>query len=76
MIKILPFLGSGPDRGRGPVEWGDFPSFLPSVRRSVGPSVRQSVSPSVRQSLSPSVRPSVGPSVRPLLFWKDENRAF
>ena len=29
--------GSGPDRGRSPVEWGDFPSIHPSVRPSVGP---------------------------------------
>ena len=26
-----PFLGSGPGRGRSPVEWGDFPSVRPSV---------------------------------------------
>merc|ERR1712105_555494 len=26
--------GSGPDRGRSPVEWGDFPSVRPSVRSS------------------------------------------
>ena len=30
------FLGCSPDRGRSPVEWGDFPS----VRSSVRPSVR------------------------------------
>ena len=24
--------GSGPDRGRSPVEWGDFPSVRPFVR--------------------------------------------
>ena len=29
--KTVPFLGSGPDRGRSPVEWGDFPSVCPSV---------------------------------------------
>ena len=29
--------GSGPDRGRSPVEWGDFPSVRPSVRPSVPP---------------------------------------
>ena len=28
------FLGSGPDRGRSPVEWGDFPYVRPSVRPS------------------------------------------
>ena len=30
--------GSGPDRGRSPVEWGDFPFVRPSVRPSVPPS--------------------------------------
>ena len=31
------FLGSGPDRGRSPVEWGDFPSVRTSVRPSIPP---------------------------------------
>ena len=31
---FLPFLGSGPDRGRSPVEWGDFPSVCLFVRSS------------------------------------------
>ena len=35
------FLGSGPDRERSPVEWGDFPF----VRSFVRPSVRSSVPP-------------------------------
>ena len=29
---ILRFLGSGPDRGQSPVEWGDFPSVRLAVR--------------------------------------------
>ena len=29
------FLGSGPDRGQSPVEWGDFPSVRPYVHPSV-----------------------------------------
>ena len=29
--------GSGPDRGRSPVEWGDFPFVRPSVCSSVPP---------------------------------------
>ena len=29
--------GSGPDRGRSPVEWGDFPSVRPSVCQSICP---------------------------------------
>ena len=32
------FLGSGPDRGRSPVEWGDFPSVRSFVRTYVPPS--------------------------------------
>ena len=32
------FLGSGPGRGRSPVEWGDFPSFRLFVRLFVRPS--------------------------------------
>ena len=39
---VLPFLGIGPNRGRSPVEWGDFPSVRTFVRpfsnvHSVGP---------------------------------------
>ena len=34
--KTSSFLGSGPDRGQSPVEWGDFPY----VRSSVHPSIR------------------------------------
>ena len=32
------FLGSGPGRGRSPVEWGDFPSVRTYVRPYVRPS--------------------------------------
>ena len=32
-----PFLGSGPGRGRSPVEWGEIPSVRPSVRSSPPP---------------------------------------
>ena len=35
----LGFLSSGPDRGRSPVEWGDFPFVRPSIHPSVRPSV-------------------------------------
>ena len=31
------FLGSGPNWGRSPVEWGAFPSVRPSVRTYVHP---------------------------------------
>ena len=37
--------GSGPNRGRSPVEWGDFPFVRPSVRTSVRTSVPTSVPP-------------------------------
>ena len=37
------FLGSGPDRGQSPVEWGDFPSVRPSIRPSIRPYIRTSV---------------------------------
>ena len=30
-VKVGLKRGSGPDRGRSPVEWGDFPSVRPSV---------------------------------------------
>ena len=33
-ILFNKFLGSGPDRGQSPVEWGDFPSVRLSVRSS------------------------------------------
>ena len=36
-LALLSFLGSGPDRGRSPVEWGDFPYVRPYVRTSVPP---------------------------------------
>ena len=39
----IPFLGSSPDRGQSPVEWGDFLSVHPSIRPSNHPSVRSSV---------------------------------
>ena len=32
------FLGSGPDRGRSPVEWGEIPYVRPYVRTSIRPS--------------------------------------
>ena len=52
------FLGSGPDRGRSPVEWGDF------VRTSVHPSVRLSIHTYVRPSVPPlwAIQPGLRPS--------------
>ena len=37
-LSSVRFLGSGPDRGQSPVEWGDFPYVRPSVRPYVPPS--------------------------------------
>ena len=34
------FLGSGPDRGQSPVEWGEILSIHPSIRLSIRPSIR------------------------------------
>ena len=44
-------MGSGPDRGRSPVEWGDFPFVRSSVRPSVPPSRAQEPA---RQALDPA----------------------
>ena len=46
------FLGSGPDRGRSPVEWGDFPF----VRRFIHPSVRPF--PPLGQPAMPEAQPA------------------
>ena len=35
LVRFKSFLGSGPDRGRSPVEWGDFPSARSFVRPSL-----------------------------------------
>ena len=47
--------GSGPDRGRSPVEWGDFPYVHPSVRSSVLSSV---LSPPLGQPARPETQPA------------------
>ena len=51
------FLGSGPDRGRSPVEWGDFPS----VRLFVCSFVHLLVCLFVHSFIRPSVPPLMGP---------------
>ena len=43
--KIISFLGSGPDMGRSPVEWGDFLFVRPFIRSSVCPFVRFFIHP-------------------------------
>ena len=37
LISKLRFLGSGPDRGRSPEEWGEIPYVYPYVRPSIPP---------------------------------------
>ena len=59
VIKIHAFLGSGPNRGRSPVEWGDFPSVRPSIRTSVRPYVPPSrAQEPARQALDPASQAS------------------
>ena len=48
--------GSGPDRGRSPVEWGDFPYVRPFIRLSVRPPL-WAIQPGLRPS-QPGLRPS------------------
>ena len=51
------FLGSGPDRGRSPVEWGDFLFVRPFVRPFHCPSPLLTIQPGLRPS-QPGLRPS------------------
>ena len=51
---------SGPNRGQGPVEWGNFPSICPSIQLPVHPSIHPSFHPSICPSFCPSICPSVG----------------
>jgi len=55
-------LGSGPDRGRSPVEWGDFPFVRSYVRTYVRPPL-WAIQPGLRPS-QPGLRPSQ-PGLRP-----------
>ena len=58
-VKVGLKRGSGPDRGRSPVEWGDFPFVRPSLRPSVRPSVPASrAQEPARQALDPSSQAS------------------
>ena len=54
---VITFLGSGHDRGRSPVEWGDFPSVRPSVHPSVRTSPSRAQEPA-RQALDPASQAS------------------
>ena len=55
--------GSGPDRGRSPVEWGDFPYVRPSVRPYVRPYVCSPL-----WAIQPGLRPSQ-PGLKPEPGW-------
>ena len=55
------FLSSGPNRGRSPVEWGDFPFVCSFVRSSVRPFVRPFVHLSV-PPLGQPARPEAQPA--------------
>ena len=46
------FMGSGPDRERSPVEWGEIPSIRTSVCMSVPPASCQALRP-LWQALRP-----------------------
>ena len=58
--------GSGPDRGRSPVEWGEIPSVRPSVRPPRGLSQAQGGPSQVlggpRQALEGQIQVLGGPS--------------
>ena len=63
-VEIMSSLGSGPGRGRSPVEWGEIPSvrlfFRPSVHSTIRPSVRPPTGP-----LAGSQTPLAGPQSPP-----------
>ena len=48
--------GSGPDRGRSPVEWGDFLSVCLFIRPSIRPSVH---SPPLSHPARPEAQPAM-----------------
>ena len=47
-------MGSGPDRGQSPVEWGDFPFVRSFVRSSVCPSPPSRAQEPARQTSEPA----------------------
>ena len=51
--------GSGPDRGRSPVEWGDFPFVRSFVRPSVHPSVPPLEGPRASQAGLRPIQPGL-----------------
>ena len=58
-IKVPSFLGSGPDRGRSPVEWEDFPFVRPSVRPYVRPSIPSLEGPRASQAGLRPIQPGL-----------------
>ena len=65
-MSYYSFLGSGPDRGRSPVEWGEIPFVRPFVRPPRGLSQAQGGSSQVlggpRQALEGQIQVLGGPS--------------
>ena len=59
----MPFLGSGPDRGRSPVEWGNFLSVHPFIRSSPLWAIQSGLKPS-----QPGTRP-IQSGIRPSLAY-------
>ena len=57
-VKVGLKRGSGPDRGRSPVEWGDFPFVRPSVRPSVPPLEGPRASQAGLRPIQPGLRAS------------------
>ena len=62
-VSMILFLGSGPDRGRSPVEWGDFPYVRSSVCTSppLGHPARPEAQPA-RPEAQPA-RPEAQPTI-------------
>ena len=72
-LKIETALVDTPmaNKGKSPVERGDFLSVRPSFHPSVHPSVRPSIHPSVRLSICPSfcLSPTAPEKGYPNIFW-------
>ena len=68
---LPPFLGSGPGKGRSPVEWGETPSIRPYIRppEPLWQALRQALKPywQFLRTLLVGLRP-LHPALRPLLL--------
>ena len=58
IFNKCPFLGSGPDRGRSHVKWGDFLSVRPYVLPYVHPFPPSSAQEPARQASDPASQAS------------------